>query len=344
MRTFGYMLAKWLILKEVTGVGAGLKSLAPIILPPPSGFSYAMESHGLWILKGYAPVKAMKCLWSDGGQKSKIGGNFPIIEAKETVLKYVLGHQQLEVVIQMEYKVGFYDGYIQVHARVDNIRLHVVKLGFKKSDVDDGFLDEKYFPSRARVWVGPEIGANYLSGLSLGRATDNVEKEVEVEKILKGTDFGKSNNKTPDVKVKAEARMATRTKLKNWRWDQDVEGNAAIYDAVLCDNNTGNEIATWRPSSAAAGGGSRTFKGGASRAFTKSGGVIFTSGDGEWKDGVVRWRLNKEMEGSVLKWRIGGQVWLTYWPNDIKTSYNETRFVEWCDEVDLPLIPSKCSC
>lgn len=339
MRTFGYILAKWLILKEVTGVGAGLKSITPIS-PSPGGFSYAMESHGLWILKGYAPVKAMNCLWSDGWKKTRTSSNFPVIEAKGTVLKYVLGHQQLEAVIQMEYTVGFYDGYIQVHARVDNIRLHVVKLGFKKKDVDDGFLDERYFPSRARVWVGPEIGANYLAGLSLGRATDNMEKEVEVEKTLKG-EYGKA--KTPGVK--AVARMGTKTRMKNWRWDQDVEGNAAIFDAVLCDNTTGNEIATWRPSPGAANNNNSFMKScnGASRAFTKSGGVIFSSGDGEWKDGVG-WRLNKEMEGSVLKWRIGGQVWLTYWPNDVKTSYNETRFVEWCDEVDLPLIPSKRSC
>jgi len=43
----------------------------------------------------------------------------------------------------------------------------------------------------------------------------------------------------------------------------------------------------------------------------------------------------------VLKWRIGGQVWVSYFPNEVKSSYFETRCVEWCDEVDLPLIPGK---
>ncbi|KAI5661155.1 hypothetical protein M9H77_20478 [Catharanthus roseus] len=330
VRTFGYMIAKWLILREVSG--AGLKSITPPPLPSDKGFSYATESHGLWILKGYTPIKATNCLWSDDGRKNQ----FPVVEAKESVLKYALAHQQLEAIIQMEYTVGFNDGYIQIHARVDNIRLHVVKLGFRNKD-DEDFLDEKYFPSRVRVWVGPEIGANYLSGLSLGRSTDNMEKEVEVQKVFKG-DFG--NSKTPEVK--ATARMTTKTKIKNWRWDQDVEGNSAIFDVVLCDNSTGIEISTWKP---AIGGAGPSLANdivkrynGARRVFTKNGGVIFS--DEECKNGV-RWRLNKEMEGSVLRWRIGGQVWLTYWPNDIKSSYNETRCVEWCDEVDLPLIPPK---
>ncbi|KAJ6409524.1 hypothetical protein OIU84_009093 [Salix udensis] len=55
----------------------------------------------------------------------------------------------------------------------------------------------------------------------------------------------------------------------------------------------------------------------------------------------VEWRLGKEMEGSVLKWRLGGQVWVSYWPSEVKSSHFETRCVEWCDEVDLPLIPAK---
>lgn len=325
MRSFGYIAAKWLVSSDFE---VGLQSLAP--LPSHNlGFSYAMESHGQWILKGYSPVKSMQLQCSNNGRKNK----FPaIIEAKESVLKYALAHQQLEAVIQLEYTVGFSDGFIQVKARVDNLRFHVVKLGFKKNDQDGDWMDEKYFPSRVRVWVGPEVGANYVGGLSLGRSTDNMEREMEMQKSLKGT-YGKS--KVPMVKTMA--RLASRTKMRNWRWDQDVEGNAATFDAILCDNTTGVEIASWKPSN----GGSVQFQKrytGGSRAFTKTGGLIF-SGE-EYKEGVG-WRLNKEMEGSVLKWRLGAQVWLTYLPNDINSSYYETRCIEWCDEVDLPLIPSK---
>ncbi|KAJ6671164.1 hypothetical protein OIU85_014977 [Salix viminalis] len=132
MRALGYMLAKWHILREV---GVGLQTLAPLASQQ-AGLSYATEAHGLW----------------------------------DTVLKYALAHHQLEAVIQLEYAVRFYDGYIQVNARVNNLRFHVVRLGFKKSEgVDyDHNDDERHFVSRARAWVGPEVGATYVGGLSFG--------------------------------------------------------------------------------------------------------------------------------------------------------------------------------
>lgn len=331
MRTFGYMLAKWLILKEVGGVG--LKSLMPLASHY-LGFSYATEAHGLWILKGYAPVKAMKPTRLNVDKFQ-----FPVIESKEIALKYTLAHQQLEAVIQFEYTVGFYDGFIQVRARLDNIRLGVARLGFNKNEEEeDSYLQEKHFPSRIRVWVGPEVGANYVGGLSLGRSTNNVEREFEMQRVLKGN---LGNSKQPEVKTRA--KMATKSKMKNWRWDQEAEGNAVVYEAILYDHVSGCEMATWKP----VNGDNKNnqlrnnFRGryfGGNRAFTKKGGLVFA---GEECGEEVGWRLSKEMEGSVLKWRVGGQVWLSYWPNNVKSSYYETRLVEWCDEVDLPLIPGK---
>ncbi|XP_047976312.1 uncharacterized protein LOC125218638 [Salvia hispanica] len=323
-RTAGYMLAKWLILREIE---VGLRSASGDL-----GFSYAVESHGLWILKGFSPVNSMQCMQSQGQN-----GLFPaVMEAKESLLKYALAHQQLEAVIQLEYKVRFHESYIHVSARVDNLRIHVAKLGFKKND--ESFLNEKHFPSRVRVWVGPEVGASYVGGLSLGRSTENVERETEMQKTMKG-----SSGKPKVPKVKAMVRMAMRSKIRNWRWDQDTDGNAAVFDATLCDNTTGVEVATSKPSGVGGGGGGevgidfRRRYSGNGRAFTKSGGVVFAGDEcGE----EVGWRVSKEMEGSVLKWRIGGKVWLSYWPNQVNSSYYETRCIEWCDEVDLPLIPS----
>ncbi|KAH7575350.1 hypothetical protein JRO89_XS02G0089300 [Xanthoceras sorbifolium] len=316
MRTLGYILAKWLILRQV---GVGLQTLTPLSSQHP-GFSYATEGHGFWILKGYTPVSGMKITRCNDNN-----GKFPVIEAKESVLRYALAHQQLEAVIQLEYFVRFYEGHIQVNARVDNLRFHVANLGFNKND-DAEYAEERHFPSRIRVWVGPEVGSTYVAGLSLGRSTSNGEREVEMQRIVKGS-FGKA--KIPHVK--ARARTTTKTRMKNWRWDQDVEGNAAVFDAVLCDSMTGKEIATCNDSSSF-----RTRYSGSNRAFTKTGGLVF-AGD-EYGEGVG-WRLSREMEGSVLKWRIGGEVWLSYWANNVKSSYYETRCVEWCDEVDLPLIP-----
>ncbi|KAL9238300.1 hypothetical protein vseg_012737 [Gypsophila vaccaria] len=350
-RAVGYMLAKWLIVREMR---VGLASLLP--LPPNLGISYATESCGLWMLKGYAPVWAMQRT-----RACEVNKGYPFVVAKESALRYGLAHQQLEAHIQLEYKVVFCEGYIQVSTRVDNIRIHVAKLGFKNDEImknnnDDNdnddmeFREELYFPSRVGFWVGPEIGSNYVGGLSLGKSTVNAEKEVETQKLVKGS-FGKM--KTP--KVKTMSRTSTKMKMKNWRCDQDVEGNVAVFDAVLYENTSGIEVYSTKLHGAGAGAG-----GGGSgndhsnsnklsddlgrryskvnRPFMKSGGLVF---GGEEYGEEVKWRLSKEMEGSVLKWRLGGKVWVTYWPSNVESSYYETRVIEWNDEVDLPLISTK---
>ncbi|KAL0549035.1 hypothetical protein IC582_013515 [Cucumis melo] len=331
-RTLGYVIAKWLILREV---GVGLQTLTHAPPKRSLGFTYATEAHGLWILKGHAPVMGMRVTRGGGaGRKYQ----FPLIEAKESALRYALAHQQLEAVIQLEYSVKYQEGYVHVGARVDNIRLHVARLALGSVD-DVEYAEERHFVSRVRVWVGPEVGANYVGAMSLGRSTENVEREVKVQKILKSR-YGKAKMST----VKATARTSTRTKMRNWRWDQEAEGNAAVFEAVLCDNTTGNEVAMKKNnggSEKGEEGGGESFAnryGGTDRAFSKSGGVVF--GGDEYGE-EVGWRLSKETEGSVLKWRIGGQIWLTYYPNEMRIPYFETRFVEWCDEVDLPLIPTK---
>ncbi|XP_076901655.1 uncharacterized protein LOC143556124 [Bidens hawaiensis] len=327
MRTCGYMLTKCLLLREVA---VGLQLLTPCFKN--LGFAYAAETHGLWILKGYAPLMAM----TRAGNRSYN----TMFETKESVLKYALAHQQIEVVIQLEYSVEVKENFILVKAGVDNIRVHVAKLGFGKNDENNVYMYERHFPSRVRVWVGPESGASYVTSLTLGGSTDNIEKETETQKILKGT-FGES--KVP--KMKAMTRTTTRTKVKTWRWDHDSDGHVAIFDTTLSDNMSGVEISTWQPHVGDDGGVNgrvdrdqvgQSFQkryAGANRSFTKSGNWVFSEGLE-----VAKWRLNKEMEGSVLKWRIGGQIWVSYLPNEVKSSYYETRCVKWCDEVDLPIL------
>ncbi|CAL1358360.1 unnamed protein product [Linum trigynum] len=317
VRTLGYMLAKWLIYREVAA-GAGLRTLVP---PPllPAGFSYGVEAYGYWTLKGYAPIPAMRL----SGEPKPF-----LLEPNElSLLKYALAHQQLEAVIQLHYSVAFHEAYVQVSARVDNLRFHVAKLRFSSDDGGESeseYSEERHFVSRVRAWVGPEIGATYVAGLTAGRSTHNGESETTELHVGKGgpRNFGML------------AREATRTRVKDWRWDQDVEGNGVVFDAVLYDTATGQEYC-----SGGGGDGPRRMRSsGPNRPFTKARGLIFA---GKEYGDEVTWRLGKEMEGSVLKWRIGGEVWVTYFPNQVHTSFCETRSVEWCDEVDLPLIPGK---
>ncbi|XP_021750846.1 uncharacterized protein LOC110716518 [Chenopodium quinoa] len=328
-RAFGYMLAKWLITREMR---VGLTSLLP--LPSNLGLTYASEACGLWLLKGYVPIWGMKRTCSSDGKEG-----FLFVGAKESALRYALAHQQLEAHIQLEYAVRFFEGHIQVSTHVNNIRLHVVKLGFNKNE--DGneveFREELYFPSRIEFWVGPEVGSDYVTSLSLGKSTANSEREMETQKLVKGS-FGKLKN----PKVKTMSRSSTKTKMKNWRYDQDVEGNTAIFDAIFYDNTNGIEVYSTKLNGGACINnkpkddlGKRYSR--VNRPFMKSGGLVFTGNEyGE----EVKWRLNKDMEGSVLKWGIGCKIWLTYWPSDVESSYYETRCIEWSDEVDLPLISS----
>ncbi|XP_068657103.1 uncharacterized protein [Aristolochia californica] len=327
MRSLGYILSKWLILK-------GLHSV-PFQAPPspPLGFSYAKASHGLMILKAYTPVLAM-----NRGCFSEQQDPYMRLDAKESLLKYALGHQQLEAVIQFEYTISSFSDYVKVRLRVDNFRLHVTRLGFGRNEDEKGieFMDERHFPSRVRVWVGPEAGFTNVTGLSLGRSTGDTESEIETQRTVTSS---LENSKLPSVKSKT--KTTAKTRMRNWRWDQDAEGNLSIFDAVLCDNFnraevssgqplSGEDSSKWDPRNAF-----RKRYCGGSRAFTKRGGVVF-AGD-EYGEEVC-WRLDKEMEGSVVKWRLGGTVWLTYWPNEFKTTYSETRCVEWCEDIELPLL------
>ncbi|XP_057535705.1 uncharacterized protein LOC130813830 [Amaranthus tricolor] len=337
-RAFGYMITKWLIAKEMRTVG--LSSVLP--LPSNLGLSYASEATSMWLLKGYVPAWAMKRTCPSDKKEG-----FLFVGAKESALRYSLAHQQLEAHIQLEYKVEFLESHIQVKAHLDNIRLHVVKLGFSKNNEENNtnteFNEELYFPSRIEFWVGPEIGCNYVSSISLGKSTCNIQREIESQKLVKGS-FGKM--KTP--KVKTMSRTSTKMKMKNWRWDQDVEGNVAIFDAIFYDNANGIEVYSKKLINGASTSnnnynnknkiinddlGKRYSR--VDRPFMKSGGFVFTKNEyGE----EVKWRLRKEMEGSVLKWRIGSKIWLTYWPSDVESSFYETRCIEWSQEVDLPLI------
>ncbi|CAL9174832.1 unnamed protein product [Musa hybrid cultivar] len=327
MRSLGYMLTKWCLLRELQG--GDPRGLLPVGCCP----SYAADRHGLWVLKGFAPVPAMARFGSSGSTGS------PNLEPKDSVLRYTLAHQQLEAVVQLESRVCMRDPrFIRVSVRVDSVRLNVVRLRFgRRNDVDDGVLEaERHFPSRARVWVGPELGSSYATGPSLGRSSGNREQEVEATRTVKGR-FGEGKA----AGVKATARTATRARGRSWLWEQEAEGGAGVFDGVLHDGATGAEVAASRPESGAGGGeadrraGMRLRYSGSGRAFSKAGGVVVA---GDELPETIEWRVGREMEGRVVRWRLGVRVWVSYFANVVKTGYCETRSVEWREEVDLALV------
>eukprot|EP00268_Persea_americana_P017139 TRINITY_DN18206_c0_g1_i1.p1 TRINITY_DN18206_c0_g1~~TRINITY_DN18206_c0_g1_i1.p1 ORF type:complete len:526 (+),score=21.17 TRINITY_DN18206_c0_g1_i1:299-1876(+) len=327
MRTLGYMLAKWFILREVREV-----SPSPVTDNRHLGLSYASESHGLLLLKGYAPVASMSRAGVNGARDYS-----GIFDAKESVLKYALAHQQLEAVIQLEYSAAYHAGFIRVGVRLDNLRIHVTRLGFGgPEEQEQPYAHERYHPTRVRVWAGPVSGSSCPASLTLGRSTDNPETEAEARTYVKGS-FGKSKSS----KAKAMVKSSTRVRRRDWRWEQHADGNTAIFEGVLCNYENGAKAATWQPRTGS--NGEVGPRGGVQRRCW-NGGLVF-AGDEYGEE--VSWRMGREevmreMDGGdLLKWRLGGKIWLSYWPCDSENSHYETRSVEWCEEVKLPLASGK---
>jgi len=178
----------------------------------------------------------------------------------QPALRYGLVHQQLEAVAQLEYEVRVRDRrFLTVSVRVDNVRVRVARLAFRKDDAggaddadDADVMDgERHFPSRIRIWVGPRFGASYTTGPSLGRSTGNPERDVEMTRTVKGAFSGptklNANGGVAPPRVKAKMRSSARTRSRSWRWEQEAEGSAGVFEGVLCDPVTGTEVSAWRP-------------------------------------------------------------------------------------------------
>uniref|UniRef100_A0A0E0D1A0 Uncharacterized protein n=1 Tax=Oryza meridionalis TaxID=40149 RepID=A0A0E0D1A0_9ORYZ len=354
MRSLGYMLAKLCLLREMQAdadqpAAATWRGRAL----PAACLSYATEVHGLWVLRGYAPVLAMPRVTGAASTAASITA-LPHEAPEEPALRYGLVHQQLEVVAQLEYAARARGGerFMTVAVRVDNVRVRVARLGFRRDDVDagaDGVDDdamdgERHFPSRLRLWVGPRFGASYATGPSLGRSTGNPEQDVETTRSVKGAFVAAGATKLANggvpPRIKAKTRSSARARNRSWRWEQEAEGSAGVFEGVLCDPATGTEISAWRGDNNNNGGagdprnGMRRRYGGPGRAFSKMRGLVVA---GDELPEEVTWRVGREEEGRTLPWRVGLKAWLTYLPNQVRSRHFETRCVEWAHEVDLPL-------
>ncbi|OEL33818.1 hypothetical protein BAE44_0005163 [Dichanthelium oligosanthes] len=360
MRSLGYMLAKWCLLREMqAAAGSAAEAKAQQEVPrrrtlPAACLSHATEVHGLWVLKGYAPVLAMPRVTGAASTLSIAASPHEVPE--EPALRYGLVHQQLEAVAQLEYAVRVRDRrFLTVSVRVDNVRVRLARLAFRKDDDDagdagDDVMDgECHFPSRIRLWVGPRFGAAYATGPSLGRSTGNPERDVEMTRTVKGAFSGATKlangiNIGVAPRMKAKMRSSMRTHSRSWRWEQEAEGSAGVFEGVLYDPVTGTEVSAWRPGIGGGSGtgatadprnGMRRRYGGPGRAFSKMRGLVVA---GDELPEEMTWRLGRQEEGRTLRWRLGLKAWVSYLPNEVRSRHFETRCVEWAHEVELPLV------
>ncbi|KAG5053091.1 hypothetical protein AAZX31_02G244700 [Glycine max] len=290
------------------------------IRTPSPLFSYAFSTFGLWKVQLYCPVINMDVVNAN---------NHPADERLEFSLKY----QQLEGVLQFNYKVIIRERWVEIVVNIDNIRCDVLKL------VNDILMRErgagaaeKHFPSRISLQLTPTLQHQVLT-VSVGKSSENPRIEFGVEKGIEAS-FEPPN---PYIGLSVSAGESTTVSLKPWKFEQSVHGYSANLNWFLHDSTDGKEVFSTKPSKVALFNPKSWFKdrySSAYRPFTRQGGVIFARD--EYGESVC-WKVDKGAVGKTMEWEIRGWIWLTYWPNKHKTFYHETRRLEFRETVYLKI-------
>ncbi|GAB2299360.1 hypothetical protein Dimus_033435 [Dionaea muscipula] len=312
MRSLNLAITNWI---------TELKAASRNIKIPSQLFSHSLSAFGLWKVQLFCPVIAMEIESSSS------------TSADEQLL-FSLNYHQLEGVIQLNYKVIIQDKWADVVVSIDNIRLDVVRLVNETLMRQRGAgTTEKHFPSRISLQLTPIDPQTNILSVSVSKSSDNPQREVGIEKNVEGS-FGPPNSHLGLTVSKAET---TTTVLKPWKFEESVRGDSGNLNWFLHDSADGREVFSSRPPKAALFQSKAWFKNrytSAYRPFTRQGGVIF-AGD-EYGESVC-WKVHKCAIGRRMEWEIKGCIGLTYWPNQHKTFYNETRRAEFRETLNLTL-------
>ncbi|KAK9283493.1 hypothetical protein L1049_011739 [Liquidambar formosana] len=281
-------------------------------------FSYALSTVGLWKVQLYCPIIAMDIVNSSN----------PLADAR---LLFSLNYNQLEGVIQFNYKVVLREKWLDVKVNVDNIRFDVIRLVGETLMKERGVgAAEKHFPSRISLQLTPTLQTNMLS-VSVSKSSENPTREIGLEKTLEGS-FD-----PPNLGLKVSAVETMRMSLKPWKFEESVYGNSVNLNWYLHDSEDGREVVTSKPSKISLIHPKAWFKdrySSAYRPFNRQGGVVFARD--EYGESVL-WKVDKGAIGRTMEWEIKGWIWLTYWPNKYRTFYNESRRLEFREILHLTL-------
>ncbi|KAL1806208.1 hypothetical protein ACET3Z_029276 [Daucus carota] len=310
MRAVNLAITNWIV--EVQAKNTALKT-------PSSLFSYGNSTFGMWKVQLYCPVIAMDLEKSSN-------------PSPDEKVVFSLNYHQVEGVIQLNHRVIVRDSWIEVIARVDNIRCDIVKL------VNDTLMKErgagkaeKHFPSRISLQLTPIQQMNILS-ISVSKSSENPIRDISSEKTVEG-----SLNPPNTLGLNISAGETVTVSLKPWKFEQSVYGNSGNLNWYLHDSVNGREVFSSKPSMFSLLNPRAWFKNrykNVYRPFTRQGGIIFA--DDEYGENVV-WKVDKSARGKVMEWEIRGWIWLTYWPNKHRTFYTETRRLEFREIVQLTL-------
>ncbi|PIA59585.1 hypothetical protein AQUCO_00400461v1 [Aquilegia coerulea] len=310
MRSLNLAITNWVV--ELKASKHSLRAIVPL-------FSYAFSTFELCKVQLYCPIVAMDIETSSES-------------SPQDRLKLSLRYHQLEGVIQFAYNVIPQEEYTNVVVKVDNIRCDVVRLVTKTLMAKRGAGEvEKHFPSRISLQLTPAFQTNVLS-VSVGRSSENPIHDI-------GTGMSVDAGFTPPTSIglNVTASETTTMSLKPWKFEQSVYGYSANLNWYLHNLDGREVISSKPPKTAMCCPRTSWFKdrySKASRAFTKQGGVIFAKD--EYGDAVV-WKVDKGQMGKSMEWELKGWIWLTYWPNKLRTFHNETRRFEFTETLNISL-------
>ncbi|GLJ54898.1 hypothetical protein SUGI_1178780 [Cryptomeria japonica] len=285
-----------------------------------------------WRIASYSPLLSMEI--SNG---SLIAENH---------LQRALSYHLLQCIFQFGHRIKFCKDWIEVCLEMDNVRcdvcpLNPMYLDLESSNILSYFPEERHFPSKICLTIGPENGCDVHS-VSLTLSSRNPLTEN-----VKGNTYEATFELLKNVGLKASSETSSTEKINNWGFEQSVVNYSdAKIDCTLYDSTTGKGVFNNGPPKFSVLGPKTWFidrYSKACRAFTEEGGVVFAKDDfGK----PITWRLNKDLEGKTLKWIVKGTIWLTYLPNAYHTRYSrysETRRHDFHKELDLALVKSASS-
>eukprot|EP01018_Ginkgo_biloba_P038579 Gb_39272 [translate_table: standard] len=311
MRSLGYKYTKWSTLNgDFMFHGPSTRSTYNLSVP---GFS---------IISVYCPLLSMKHFKS---------GSYKLPQIRDERLQFALCYQQLESILQFRYAVNICQDWIELRIAIDNVRCDAVPLESDEAMHKQGAPNERHFPSRISLTIGPQQPSDVLF-ISLTRFSDNPCRE-----ITNATNIEAKFEPPISPGLKASDSVASTIKIDHWSFEQSSRGKDGTLEWTLYDTVNGKEVTSSKPPKSRVLDPKTWFKDGYSKAyrpFTKQGGVVFASDNyGQ----TLTWRLHKSIEGKALEWHVRGTIWLAYWPNTYNTYYCETRYHEYCQMVEITL-------
>lgn len=282
----------------------------------PFTYSYSSSATtGFWKAKVYAPLLAMKVQRMSRSHVDK-PEEAPV---RDRALLCALRYQQAEATIQLRYNVNVTSSCVDVDVGVDNVRCVVTRLASSAvMKMHRAPCTERHFASRIVLHVSPDDPRSEVQIVSAGVSCHNPLNEQA------------AMQEAGENRWRRAVQQQGMSVGPKWKHAQLVEGGRGVFQWTLFDPTNAKEVAVEKPGRMAMLLPNAWFK----RFPAAEGGVVFAH---DKHPGKISWKLGTNMVGKAVKWKVSGQIFVTYLPHRYSTAYCETRSLEFHETVELTL-------